>query len=246
MNGLIVVEDLIKSYVLGDEKIQALAGVNLSVPRGAFAAIMGASGSGKTTLLHLIGGLDSPDSGRVLIGGESISEMSDDRRTIFRRRRMGIVFQSFNLLPSLTALENVMLPLLVDGQAADPVRKRAQEMLDSVHLSHRTRHRPMAMSGGEQQRVAIARALMNQPEVILADEPTGNLDPTSSVEIWRLMRSLCTERNMTVLMVTHEPHAAAHADIVHILKAGQLTGIIDAGGHGDATLVASRYAQLAN
>ena len=246
MNELVVVENLVKNYRLGDESIRALAGVSLSVARGAFAAIMGASGSGKTTLLHMIGGLDLPDSGRVLVAGESISQLSDGRRTIFRRRRMGIVFQSFNLLPTLTALENVMLPLLVDGQPAAPVRKRAEEMLAGVHLSHRLRHRPTAMSGGEQQRVAIARALMNQPELILADEPTGNLDPTSSEEIWRLMRSLCCEKNMTVLMVTHEPAAAAHADIVHVLKEGRLTGAIEAGGNGDAALVANRYAQLAN
>src|ERR1043166_6195450 len=163
MNELVVVENLVKNYRLGDESIRALAGVSLSVARGAFAAIMGASGSGKTTLLHMIGGLDLPDSGRVLVAGESNSQLSDERRTIFRRRRMGIVFQSFNLLPTLTALENVMLPLLVDGQPAAPVRNRAEEMLAGVHLSHRLRHRPTAMSGGEQQRVAIARALMNQP-----------------------------------------------------------------------------------
>jgi putative ABC transport system ATP-binding protein len=246
MSDLIVVENLVKNYRLGDETIRALAGVNLIVPAGQFAAIMGASGSGKTTLLHLVGGLDLPDDGRIRIGGENIAEYSDQRRTIFRRRRLGIVFQSFNLLPTLTALENVMLPLLVDGQSSGQVRKSAEEMLARVHLQHRLRHRPLAMSGGEQQRVAIARALMNRPDLILADEPTGNLDPASSEEVWRLLRSLAREHGSTILMVTHEPTAASYADVVHVLKSGQFTGTIQPGGNEDATLVATRYAQLAS
>jgi putative ABC transport system ATP-binding protein len=246
MADLVVIQDVVKNYRLGDETICALGGVSLDVSRGAFAAIMGASGSGKTTLLHLVGGLDLPDGGRVLIGGENIVEMSDSCRTVFRRRRMGIVFQSFNLLPTLTALENVMLPLLVDGRRTGQVRSAAEAMLARVHLEHRMKHRPSAMSGGEQQRVAIARALMNQPDLILADEPTGNLDPTSSEEVWRLLRTLSRESGVTVLMVTHEPAAAAFADVVHVLKAGQFTGTINPGGSGDATLVATRYAQLAN
>jgi putative ABC transport system ATP-binding protein len=246
MSDLVVVDDLHKNYHLDGASIPALRGVSLAVPAGRFAAIMGASGSGKTTLMHLIGGLDLPDAGRISIAGLSIAEMSDDQRTLFRRRRLGIVFQSFNLLPTLTALENVMLPMLVDGRPADDVRRRAAELIARVHLDHRTRHRPAALSGGEQQRVAIARALMNRPDLVLADEPTGNLDPTSSKEVWALLRSLCRDLGATVLMVTHEPAAAAHADLVHVLREGRLAGEIDPGGSGDAALVADRYARLAD
>lgn len=246
MADLVVVEQLAKTYRLGDETIRALNGVDLAVPKGRFAAIMGASGSGKTTLLHLVGGLDLPDSGRVTIAGEDLHRMSDERRTLFRRRRMGIVFQAYNLLPTISAVDNVMLPLLVDGQSAGRARERAVEKLRLVHLDHRLSHRPNALSGGEQQRVAIARSLMNNPDLILADEPTGNLDPTSSEEIWQLLRSLSRDTGATIIMVTHEPAAAAYADVVHVLKAGRFTGTIQPEGTGDATLVATRYAQLAN
>jgi putative ABC transport system ATP-binding protein len=239
------IENLHKSYRLGDTVIPALGGVTLQVPRGEFTAIMGASGSGKTTLLHLTGGLDLPDQGSILLEGHSVTEMSDQARTLFRRRNLGIVFQSFNLLPTLTARENVMLPLLVDGRPSGEIGPRADELITRVHLEHRARHRPAAMSGGEQQRVAIARALINQPILILADEPTGNLDPTSSLEVWRLLRDLADQVHTTILMVTHEPAAAAYADRVHVLQAGQFIGVIETGGSGDAALVATRYAELA-
>ena len=246
MPSVVSISDLHKRYHLGNEVIHALRGVNLEVQRGEFVAIMGASGSGKTTLMHLVGGLDLPDSGCITVDGNVIPEMSDRDRTLFRRRRLGIVFQAFNLMPNLTAMENVMLPLLVDGTPTSEARRRADEMVHKVHLEHRTRHRPSTMSGGEQQRVAIARALMNQPVLILADEPTGNLDPTSSVEIWRLMQDLSRETGTTILMVTHEAAAAAHAHRVYVLKEGQFTGMIDAQGTGDETLVAARYAELAD
>jgi putative ABC transport system ATP-binding protein len=245
MSNVVVIEELRKTYRLGEETIAALQAVNLTVERGRFVAIMGASGSGKTTLLHLIGGLDLPDSGRVLLDGQNIMEMSDRRRTLFRRRNLGIVFQSFNLMPTLTARENVMLPLLVDGRAASEAVKRADDLIARVHLEHRARHRPAAMSGGEQQRVAIARALINDPILILADEPTGNLDPASSVEIWMLLRDLSSQMGTTVLMVTHEAGAAAYADQVHVLRAGKFVGVIETGGCGDAALVDARYAELA-
>ena len=245
-SSVISVDRLSKTYRLGEEVIPALRGVDLDVGRGQFVAIMGASGSGKTTLLHLIGGLDLPDAGKVLIAGQNITDMSDEHRTLFRRRRLGIVFQAFNLMPTLTALENVMLPLLVDGRHAAAAEERARDLMERVHLQHRFRHRPATLSGGEQQRVAIARALMNKPDVILADEPTGNLDPTSSEEIWALLRELSSDLDTTVLMVTHEPAAASYADRVHVLKDGQFTGTIDPEGSGDATLVAARYTQLAN
>lgn len=246
MQVVVEIEDLHKTYRLGDEDIPALRGVALRVERGRFAAIMGASGSGKTTLLHLIGGLDLPDRGRITVDGQDIPALSDHARTLFRRRRLGIVFQAFNLMPSLTALENVMLPLLVDGASTSEAKKRADELIDMVHLSHRVRHRPATLSGGEQQRVAIARALMVRPVLILADEPTGNLDPSSAVQIWALLRQLATETQTTIVMVTHEAAAAAHADVVHVLKQGRFTGTIDAGGCADATLVATRYSQLAD
>ncbi len=246
MPEVVCIEDLHKTYRLGDESIAALRGANLRVHRGAFVAIMGASGSGKTTLLNLIGGLDAPDRGRVLIDDQDVTRMTDKHRTVFRRRRLGIVFQSFNLMPTLTALENVMLPLLVDGRPMPEARRRAEELIAMVHLQHRWRHRPAALSGGEQQRVAIARALMNRPALILADEPTGNLDPTSAALIWKLLRNLSEEAQTTVLMVTHEAAAAAHADVVHVLKEGAFAGSIESKGCADAALVATRYAGLAN
>jgi len=257
MLPVVTIENLHKRYHLGGEEIHALRGVSLTVQHGEFAAIMGASGSGKTTLLHLVGGLDLPDSGRIVIvrhpadgrgaaEPHSITEMSDRDRTLFRRRCLGVVFQAFNLMPNLTALENVMLPLLVDGRPVAEARRKAEALIDRIRLRHRVRHHPANLSGGEQQRVAIARALMNDPVLLLADEPTGNLDPTASLEIWRLLRNLARESGTTVLMVTHEAAAAAHADRTHVLKEGQFAGVIETSGGGDAALVATRYAELAN
>jgi putative ABC transport system ATP-binding protein len=243
---VVEIADLHKRYHLGSEIIDALAGVALKVGRGEFAAIMGASGSGKTTLMHLIGGLDLPDRGTVRVTGQDLTTMGDTQRTIFRRHHIGVVFQAYNLLPTISALENVMLPLLVDGRSAAEARSRAIELLELVHLAHRHNHRPTVLSGGEQQRVAIARALISKPALILADEPTGNLDPTASLQIWQLLRRLATEQHTTVVMVTHEAVAAAHADCVHVLKAGKIAGFIESRGSGDATLVANRYAQLAD
>ncbi len=243
---LVRAENLHKRFHLGDEVIEALRGVSLSAARGEFVAIMGASGSGKTTLLHLVGGLDIPDEGDVHIENFNINRLSDEERTLFRRRRLGIVFQAFNLMPTLSALENVMLPLLVDGRPAHETRRRAEDLLRRVQLAHRHKHRPALMSGGEQQRVAIARALMNDPGLLLADEPTGNLDPTSSQQIWTLLRELSQQTSTTILMVTHEPQAAAWADTVHFIREGRLAGSAQPRGSGDAALVADRYAQLAN
>jgi len=243
---VVAVRDLYKDYHLGDEVIAALRGVSLEVKVGEFLAIIGPSGSGKTTLMHLIGGLDLPDRGTITVRGKVINRLSDTERTLFRRRHLGIVFQAFNLIPTLTALENVMLPLLVDGRAATAARQRAEELLKMVHVDHRMKHRPALMSGGEQQRVAVARALMNQPVLILADEPTGNLDPTASHQMWALLRDLSRDTKTTVLMVTHEAAAAAYADSVHFLKDGRFTGTAQPKGSGDAALVATRYAELAD
>ena len=245
MQPVVQVEQLTKQYRLGDEVVEALRGVSLAVTPGEFVAIMGASGSGKTTLLHLVGGLDLPNGGSVFIDGQDITKMSDDQRTLFRRRRIGIVFQAYNLLPHLTARENVLLPLLVDGLPLAQIETRADDLIRLVHLDHRMAHRPDALSGGEQQRVAIARALLNRPALLLADEPTGNLDPAAARQIWAMLRGLAKDQGTTVLMVTHESAAAAHADRTLVLKSGQFVGEIRTEGRGDATLVATRYAELA-
>ncbi|MCA9255755.1 MAG: ABC transporter ATP-binding protein, partial [Phycisphaerales bacterium] len=244
-DAVVTIDDVHRHFRLDDETIRAVDGVSTTIARGEFLAIMGHSGSGKTTLMHLIGGLDLPDRGRIVVDGHEINAMSDTDRTLYRRRHLGVVFQAFNLLPTLSALENVMLPYLVDGRSASEARRRATELLESVQLGHRMKHRPALMSGGEQQRVAIARALMVDPVLILADEPTGNLDPSSSKQIWNLLRSLCETSKTTVIMVTHEALAAAHADRVLFLKSGRLSGDAHAEGAGDAKLVADRYAQLA-
>lgn len=242
---VVEVLDLTKVYASAEAPVVALDGISLHVPAGQFMAIMGASGSGKSTLLHVIGGLTGPTSGRVLVEGRDLGRMSDRKRTVFRRRRLGIVFQEFNLLPSLTAAENVSLPWLLDGRATRDMERRVDELLRVVHLEHRKTHRPDALSGGEQQRVAIARALLNDPAIILADEPTGNLDSKQSLEIWQLLRRISREQSKTILMVTHEAHGAAHADEVIVLRDGRLIGRIEPRGSGDAALVATGYQELA-
>ena len=238
------VRDLYKTFRLASEEVHALNGVSLSAEAGQLVAIMGASGSGKSTLLHLAGGLDLPDRGQILIEGKAITAMSDRQRTLFRRRRMGIIFQSYNLLPTLTARENIAVPLLVDGESNAKIADRVEAMLELVHLRDRADHRPQIMSGGEQQRVAIARALLNDPAVILADEPTGNLDSINAVEIWQLLHRLAHELGKTVLMVTHEAAAASYADRTYVLKDGLLVGTIEKVEPGNAALVATRYTEL--
>jgi len=242
---IVEVRELCKEYRMGDQTVAALRGVSLTFEQGSFVAIMGASGSGKSTLLHLLGGLDLPTSGSVIIEGRDLAAMSDRERTLFRRRRLGVIFQSFNLLPTLTAVENVALPYLVDGAAtAGDSYARAAKLLDDVDMGHRTTHRPQALSGGEQQRVAIARALLNEPAVLLADEPTGNLDSDHASTIWSLLSALSREQNRTVIAITHEPIGARHADRIVVLKDGAVAGEIDNSGESDASLVATRYAEL--
>ncbi len=242
---VVAVQQLRKEYASTGRAVVALADVDLDVAAGRFTAIMGSSGSGKSTLLHVIGGLTPPTSGRVLVEGQDLGTMSDRARTIFRRRRIGVIFQDFNLLPTLTARENVALPSLVDGSAFSTVRDKVESLLDAVHLGHRMDHRPDALSGGEQQRVAIARALLNDPAIILADEPTGNLDSQQSREIWELMRRVAREQGKTILMVTHEALGAAHADEVVVFKDGQVIGTLEPKGSADAALVATGYQELA-
>jgi putative ABC transport system ATP-binding protein len=239
------VRDLRKVYATAEHEVAALDGVTLSVPAGSFTAIMGASGSGKSTLLHVVGGLTAPTDGAVLIEGNDLGRMSDRARTVFRRRRIGVIFQEYNLLPTLTARENVALPWLVDGRSMSATQAKVDELLALVQLEPRADHRPDALSGGEQQRVAIARALLNDPAIILADEPTGNLDSKQSGAIWQLLRDIAEQQLTTVLMVTHEARGAALGDEVIILKDGRIVGALQPKGSGDATLVATGYQELA-
>ena len=209
-----------KVYRQGKSEIAALAGVTLHIPEREFAVIMGPSGSGKSTLLHLMGGLDRPSDGEVMVEGRIISQMPDDPVTLYRRRRIGFVFQFFNLLPALTALENVMLPLILDGQGRWKASSRATSLLERVGLDSRSGHLPEELSGGESQRLAIARALVFAPPILLADEPTGNLDSKTGDAILDLIRRINREENCTVVMVTHNPQAAAYGNRVIFLKDG--------------------------
>ena len=221
---LIRVTDLKKSYALGDVTVHALRGVTLEVEAGTFLAVVGASGSGKSTFMNIIGLLDRPTGGAYYLDGEDVSGFDRDRRAVLRNRKIGFVFQNFNLLPRTTALENVELPLLY---AAKPVpaaeaRSRAQALLDAVGLGARGGHTPNQLSGGQQQRVAIARALVNEPEVLLADEPTGNLDTRTSVEVMEILQRLNRERNKTVLVITHEHDIAEYGDRVVTFRDGRV------------------------
>ena len=237
----LIVENVAKAYKQGDRAVQALAGVSLNVERGQFLAVMGASGSGKSTLLHLIAGLTSPDSGRILINDVDISTMPDRELTLFRRRSIGLVFQSFNLIPTLSARDNVALPLMLDGKNGSGVDVKAEELLATLGLSHRSHHRPDMMSGGEQQRVAIGRALVSDPAVILADEPTGNLDSSSSKSVCELLRDLCAIHGKTIVMVTHEPSVAAFAQEVAVMRDGKLIDRFPTHHAGGTQELAMRY-----
>src|ERR671916_1046778 len=211
---------LTRRYGDGESAVEALRGVTLEVPAGQFTAVMGPSGSGKSTLMHLLAGLDSPSSGTVEIGGEDITTMSDKQLTKLRRKHIGFVFQQFNLLPTLTAEENILLPLSIAGRKADKAELEA--LIARVGLDERRDHRPSQLSGGQQQRVAIARALITQPTVLFADEPTGNLDSASGAEILTLLGEAVELDGQTTLMVTHDPRAAAVADRVVFIADGRL------------------------
>jgi putative ABC transport system ATP-binding protein len=214
--------DLKKAYGAEAEEVcvHALRGVNLQVRKGELLAIMGPSGSGKSTLLHILGGVETPSSGQVLLEGVDLATMGDDDRTIIRRERMGFIFQSFNLLPAFTAEENVALPLELGGMASAEARRRAVDVLRLVGVAHRREHVPSTMSGGEQQRVAIARALVMRPALLLADEPTGNLDSATGRQVTALLRRLATQEEQTIVMVTHDAAVAAHADRLVRLRDG--------------------------
>jgi putative ABC transport system ATP-binding protein len=217
--AILAAENLTKIYGNGAAAVRALDGVNLRVAPGEFVAIMGPSGCGKSTLLHLLGGLDRPTAGRVLLDGVNLATLDDDRLTLLRRRKVGFVFQFFNLIPALTALENVALPLVLDGQTKD-VGARASAGLERVGLGDRLEARPDQLSGGEQQRVALARALVTEPAIILADEPTGNLDSRSADEMLQLLRRAGDDWGRTIVMVTHDARMAAYADRIVFMKDG--------------------------
>ena len=212
--------DLHRTYGEGEATVRALDGVTIALPRGEFTAVMGASGSGKSTLMHVLAGLDSPTSGSVVVDGTELAGLDDGALTALRREKIGFVFQAFNLLPVLTAEENVVLPLSIAGRKPDPAW--VDRLVAAVDLTDRRTHRPSELSGGQQQRVAVARALVTRPAVVFADEPTGNLDSRSSGEVLRLLRQAVDEFGQTVVMVTHDPDAAAVADRIVVLADGRV------------------------
>jgi len=215
---MLLVKEITKSYSKKRLTIPVLKGVNFSVRKGEFVSIVGQSGSGKSTLLHLLGTLDVPDAGEIWFGGERIDSLPAGRRDYMRNRTIGFIFQFYHLLPELTALENVLSPLMIRSGLLEyywkrrKFRERAESLLDQVGLSHRLKHKPNELSGGEMQRTAIARALIAEPKILLADEPTGNLDAASAKEVIQLLRQLCTSHKLTVIMVTHDHNIAAVAD----------------------------------
>jgi putative ABC transport system ATP-binding protein len=220
--ALIQTENLTKIYGKGEAAVVALDHVNLSVEAGEFVAVMGPSGCGKSTLLHLMGGLDRPTEGKVLLDGTDLTELDDTRLAQTRRRQIGFVFQFYNLIPVLTAAENAALPLTLDGRKPGEAKTKAAQWLKLVGVDNRQANRPDQLSGGQQQRVAIARALVAEPTLILADEPTGNLDSRAGDEIAHLLRQVADEWGRAVLMVTHDPHIAAYADRIVFLKDGRI------------------------
>lgn len=214
--------NLRKEYRMGDHLVLALDGVDFKVEKGEFIAIMGPSGSGKSTLLHLLGGLDSPSEGEVNLAGQALSQLTEYQATLARRHNVGFVFQFFNLLPTLTAEENILLPLIIDGRNPKKYEEWLGELLSLVGLLDRKSHKPDQLSGGEQQRVAIARALITKPAILLADEPTGNLDSKTGTAIMELIRKTSLELDQTVILVTHDPKAATYAQKVIFLRDGKI------------------------
>jgi putative ABC transport system ATP-binding protein len=212
MSLVIATKDLVKTYVVGEHKVRALRGVNLEVPTGEFLAVTGPSGSGKSTFMHIVGCLDRPTSGQYFLDGDDVSRMSKNQLAAVRNKKIGFVFQGFNLLSRTSALDNVELPLLYGGSTLKTAERHrlAKEMLAAVGLGDRFSHHPNQLSGGQQQRVAIARALINNPSILLADEPTGNLDTRTSIEVMGLFQRLNVERGITVILITHEPDIAEY------------------------------------
>jgi putative ABC transport system ATP-binding protein len=229
---IVEVDAVTKTYRTGSVSVGALRGVSFTLGAGQMLALMGPSGSGKTTLLNILAGLDQPTSGEVRVAGERVSALDADKATVFRRRTIGFVFQFFNLLPTMTARDNVALPLLADRVALPEIANRTDAALAAVGLGHRANHRPSELSGGEMQRVAIARALVMEPKVLLADEPTGNLDTTTGEGVLHLLRQAVTQYALSVIMVTHSHLAAASADRLILLSDGQITDDIETRSEG--------------
>jgi putative ABC transport system ATP-binding protein len=230
---------------MGKVVVEALRSIDLTICKGEFVAVMGPSGSGKSTLLHLLGGLDVPTSGEIYLAGNPLSKLKDRQLTLLRRRKVGFIFQFYNLLPTLSAQENVALPLLIDGKTLRTKRKWMDDLIERVGLLDRRHHRPDQLSGGQQQRVAIARAFVNEPEIVLADEPTGNLDSRSSTGILELLKNACQELSATIVMVTHDARAASYAHRILFLKDGLIVSSLNGGGERVTTQeIAAKVAEL--
>lgn len=222
---VIRVEDLYKIYRVGESKVRALNGVSFTIEKGEFCAIVGTSGSGKSTLLNMLAGLEKPTKGQIVIAGEHMEQKNENQLVKFRREHIGFIFQSFNLLPTMNALENIAMPLTFQGMDKETRLKKAEEVLALVGLTKHKNHKPTQMSGGQQQRVGIARALVVQPEIIFADEPTGNLDSKTSAEVMNLMKKVIKEKTQTLVMVTHDDHLASFADRIFRISDGKIVSI---------------------
>lgn len=220
--NVIEAKELNKTFKLGKMDVEVLKNINIDIKEGEFVSIMGPSGSGKSTLLYLLGGLDKPTSGSVKIAGKELSTMNDKQQSIMRRRDVGFVFQFYNLIPNLNVEENVMLPILLDGKKVKNYKDRLENILDTVGLTERRKHTPRELSGGQQQRVAIARALINEPDVILADEPIGNLDSKTGTEVMELLRKINIEQGKTIVQVTHSAEAAKYGQRIIYVKDGKV------------------------
>ncbi|MEE8705475.1 MAG: ABC transporter ATP-binding protein [Oscillospiraceae bacterium] len=213
-------KNIIKDFKIGSTVTRVLKGISLQITKGEFVSIMGPSGSGKSTLLYILGGLDSPTNGKVLLGGKDISRYNDEKKSVMRRRNIGFIFQFYNLIPNLNVEENILLPILLDGKNAKDYRKQLHNILEIVGLTDRRKHTPRELSGGQQQRVAIARALINSPDIIFADEPTGNLDSKTGTEIMELLKEINHESDKTIIMVTHSADAAAYGNRIVSVRDG--------------------------
>lgn len=233
---VICVKDLYKIYRVGETKVRALNGVDFTINRGNFCSIVGTSGSGKSTLLNMMAGLEKPTKGEIIIAGEHMEKKTENQLVAFRREHIGFIFQSFNLMGTMNAIENVALPLTFQGVDKKSRNKKAEDMLDLVGLTKHKKHRPNQMSGGQQQRVGVARALVVEPEIIFADEPTGNLDSNTSVEVMNLMKRIVREKNQTLVMVTHDNYLAGFADIILHIRDGKIVQVEDNRGKSEGEI----------